>query len=266
MVRFLHISDTHITADPALTLYGHHPASNLRGLVEAINALPYPLDFVLHSGDVTDDGKLDSYQAAKALLAPLKLPIYYLSGNHDNAAILQRELLGITQPNERYDQAFVIGGVQFVALDSMGLVQPGGYLTDSQLAGLNGFCAPDGPPLALLIHHQPLPLGIPWLDEVISMPSAMILSNHDAFWQTIRPAAQRLRGVFFGHIHRSTQSVREGVLFSSAPSTFGQLKTWPDLRQPQPAPEEAAGYCLVTIEQDQTFVQQYTFARPVGEF
>jgi len=141
---------------------------------------------------------------------------------------------------------------------------PGGHLTDEQLSWLGGYCAPDGPPLVITLHHEPLPLDVPWLDEITTMASPMLLDNHTAFWEAIHPAAKRLRAVLFGHIHRSTQSVREGVLFSSAPSACAQLKTWPGLRAPTPAPEEAPGYCLVTIYPDRTLIQQYTFVWPVG--
>ncbi len=262
-VRFLHISDTHIKVDPAFTLYGHRPYDALKQLVATINALPYAFDFILHTGDVVDDGFPESYTSAKSLLSELHAPIYYLSGNHDNARTLQRDLLGIETPAERYDQAFTVGGVQFVALDSMGLGEgPGGHLTETQLAWLRSYCTPDGPPLVVALHHQPLTLDVPWLDQVTMMPSAMIVDNHAAFWDAIRPAAKRLRAVLFGHIHRSTQTVQEGILFSSAPSAVAQLKTWPELRAPQSAPEEAPGYCLVTIYPDRTLIQQYTFALP----
>src|SRR5579859_7313291 len=95
-LRFLHISDTHIRADPAFTLYGHQPYAALKQLVATINALPYPFDFVLHTGDVVDDGQADSYATARSLLNQLRVPIYYLSGNHDDAKLLQRELVGGT--------------------------------------------------------------------------------------------------------------------------------------------------------------------------
>ena len=263
MVRFLHITDSHLRGDSTYSHYGHPPEGSLRQLVQNINALPFSFDFILHSGDVVDDEQPDSYANAKAILSALRAPIHYVVGNHDNARLLQQTLVGIATPAPRYDYAFEQGGVQFVGLDSTSLhEQPGGELTSEQLDWLAGYCQPDGLPLAIFVHHLPLPLAVPWLDEVITMPSAMIISNHAAFRAVLRPAAQRLRGVFFGHIHRSSQSVEHGILYSSAPSTFGQLRTWPEMRAPEPSPEEAPGYCLVTIDAGRTIVQQYTFARP----
>lgn len=261
-VRFLHITDTHISADQSFSAYGHRPYDNLKQLIAIINELPYTVDFILHTGDVVEDGSAAAYQEARRLLADLRPPVYYVAGNHDHAPDLQRVLLGIDQPKERYDYVFEVGGVRVVVLDSRGKMDPGGELTDDQLIWLRDLCTPDGPPQVIAIHHEPLVLDVPWLDEITFMPTPMLVSNHAQFMDAVRPAKDRLRGVFFGHIHRSTQTVQEGILFSSAPSTYGALKTYPNLREALPAPEEAPGYCLVTIDEGRTIIQQYTFARP----
>ncbi len=269
MVRFIHITDTHIAAAEDFMSYGHSPLANLQRLVATLNALPYPFDFVLHTGDVTEDGSAAAYRRAKNVLSELHAPIRYLAGNHDDALVMQRELLGVDAPLERYDYAFEAGGVQFVMLDSRGPVQPGGQLSTGQLAWLSEFCTPAGPPLVIALHHEPLPLDVPWLDAAppaspesldASEKPAMLLGNSGEFLEAIAGARGRLRGVFFGHIHRAFQVWRDGILFSSAPSSFGQLKTWPGLREAQPAPEEAPGYCLVTVDEHHTIVQQYTFS------
>jgi 3',5'-cyclic-AMP phosphodiesterase len=190
----------------------------------------------------------------------LRVPIYYVVGNHDDSAELQRTLAGIDEPQDRYDYAFESGGVQFVVLESNGPVAPGGDIQSRQLEWLSQYVAPDGPPLVIALHHPPMSLDVPWLDEVITMSSSMLIANSEQFLHVIRPARERLRGVFFGHVHRSFQVWQDGMLFSSAPSASAQLKTWPGLRKPAPAPEEAPEYCLVTVDGNRTIVQQYSFA------
>ncbi len=261
-VSFIHLTDTHITADPTFANYGHRPYDNLKQLIATINALPFPFDFVLHTGDVVNDGSIEAYQQAKHLFSDLRAPIYYLAGNHDHAPDLQRVLLNIESPLDRYDYTFEMGSVQFVMLDSRGSIDPGGELRADQLARLAEICTSDGLPLVIALHHEPVLLDVPWLDEMTFMPSPMLVSNYAQFMDAIRPARERIRGVFFGHIHRGIQVQQDGLLFSSAPSVFGQLKAWPNLREVIPSPEEPGGYCLVTIEEQRTLIQQYTFARP----
>ena len=261
MVRFLQISDSHIGPDPAFMTCGHNPLRELRELVAVINALPFPFDFILHTGDVVDEPSSVSYDLARSILATLRAPIYYLPGNHDSGVSMQRALLGWKDPQERFDQSFSIGGVQFLLLDSRGDIQPGGELKPAQLEWLASACTAEGPPFVIALHHPPLTLNVPWLDTDSAMEVPMLLSNREAFIETIKPARSRLRGVFFGHVHRAFQVMEDGILFASAPSIFGQLKTWPDLTAPMLAEEEAGGYCLVTIEKHRTIVQQYSFAR-----
>jgi Icc protein len=263
MVCFIHISDTHIAADQAFANYGHRPYDNLQRLIEVINALPFDYDFVLHTGDVAEYGAQQDYEQAKTLLGGLHPPIHYLVGNHDHAIPMQRVLLGDDEPKPRLDYAFELGGVQFVMLDSTGPIDPGGLLTAPQLEWLRGYCTPKGPPLVVALHHLPFELGVRWLDTPTFSAASMLLENPADLVQTLLPARERLRGVFFGHIHRSVQMFHDGILFSSAPSTFGEIKTWPGLLKPSSAPEEAPGYCVVTVDEHATKIQQYTFSRPL---
>src|SRR5258705_3517838 len=98
-LTFVHLSDTHISTDPE---YGKHhtPHSANAGaeaLVKAVNALPFHIDFILHTGDVVYDPVAEAYLTARDILSQLKYPVYYLSGNHDSGAELQRILLGRTE-------------------------------------------------------------------------------------------------------------------------------------------------------------------------
>jgi 3',5'-cyclic AMP phosphodiesterase CpdA len=75
--RFVQITDTH---------FG--PPANLRqarSVVQAINALPMEIDFVVVTGDIHADN-IASAQARKKVaetLGKLEMPVHYLPGNHD---------------------------------------------------------------------------------------------------------------------------------------------------------------------------------------
>jgi Icc protein len=265
-VRFIHVTDSHIAPDPGYTNYGHAPYANLVALVDAINALPFPVDFVLHNGDVVQDHGEAAYRLAGSVLARLRLPVHYVAGNHDDADLLQRVLLGRTAPKPRFDYVVNIAGVDLAVFDSRSPKNPAGTLTDDQLAELRRICSPQGPPLVIAIHHPPLPLDSTWLDEgwttsVRTYPN-MLLDRGEEFQDAVAPARERLRGVFFGHVHRAFQVMHRGVLYASAASSFGQLLTWPDLATPDPAPAEPAGFSLVTITGDRTIIRQHSLPRP----
>jgi 3',5'-cyclic AMP phosphodiesterase CpdA len=265
-VRFVHVTDSHIAPDPAFTNYGHAPYANLVSVVEAINSLPFAVDFVLHTGDVVQDRSDAAYRLAGSVLARLRPPIHYVAGNHDDADILQHVLLRKAPTGPRFDYQLESGGVLVAVLDSRGPHDPSGTLSDEQLADLRRLCSPEGPPLVIAIHHPPIALDTKWLDEGWTVPGGrvtdMLLDRAREFQDAVAPARERLRGVFFGHVHRAFQVMHRGILYASAASSFGQLLTWPGQEEPEPSPAEPAGFSLVTITGDRTIVRHHSLPRP----
>lgn len=261
-MRFIHITDTHIAEDPAFISHGHSPLQRLEMLVQAINALTFPIDFVLHTGDLAEDRSEGAYVLAQRVLARLHPPIHYVAGNHDDADILQTIMLGRAPSGPRFDYMLSFAGVTIALCDSRGPNDPAGTLTDDQLDWLRALCLPEGPPLVLAVHHPPLPLDSLWLDvgwTTATGPGfSMLLDRGPEFLDAIEPARDRIRGVFFGHVHRAFQVVRRGILFSSAPSGFAQFHTWPDQELPKAAATEPAGFSIVTIDADRTTVRHHS--------
>jgi 3',5'-cyclic AMP phosphodiesterase CpdA len=268
MLRFVHISDSHIST-PDYANYGHRSYPNLAAVINAINALPFSVDFVLHTGDVAQNGTAEEYALAKPLLATSRFPIYYANGNHDDCEQLQRALLGIQTPSARYDYTFSAHGAQIAVFDSADRQGHTGILLDSQLEALRALCTSEGAPLIIVLHHPPVPLDATWIDHGWSVPDrppygTMLLANWQAFQAAIAPARERLRGVFFGHIHHAHQVWHNGVFYCAAPSTFGQLASFPEQRLPQPTPEQPAAFNLVTVDGAQVTVRQCAVARPAA--
>ncbi|MFQ3534359.1 MAG: metallophosphoesterase [Aggregatilineales bacterium] len=263
-MRFIHISDTHLGKTPDFTYNGFNSYRHLEKVVETINSLPFSVDFVLHSGDVTEYGSSEEYALVRRLLERLRFPIRYAVGNHDNSALLQSALLGVESPSGRYDQTFTVNGVQVVILDTNNGFVPNGILTERQLTDLRALCTPEGVPLIIALHHPPVPLDTPWIQEGWASFGfrSMLLEQGEAFCAAIAPARERLRGVFFGHIHRAFQVQRDGVFYCSAPSTVIQFAAYPEQRDPKPVPEEPPAFALVTVNEAQVTVRQYALTRP----
>ena len=174
-LHFVHISDTHINPDPNyVSKYGSYSSIvGARALVDQINSLPVAPDFVLHTGDVVYDPYPEAYETAREVLSKLRYPVYYLAGNHDEGAALQRGLLGRKDGEvaDRLHYEFEVKGVQFVCVDSNGPAEPPrGYVTEDQLAWLEGICAAEDPrPLVVAVHHNVPKVATPWLDEYMGV-------------------------------------------------------------------------------------------------
>lgn len=263
-MRFVHITDTHINPDPAYNVPEAviRPTPAAIELVKRVNALPFQPDFILHTGDVVYDPDENAYVSAREILAPLKAPVYYLPGNHDQAAGLQRVLLGRSEALDPFDYEFEVNGVQVVCVDSNRPVDdpslPQGLVSEAQLAWLRQVCRPDDPrPLVVAVHHNVLPTGT-WFWDTF-----MRLKNGEAFHAALLPARDRVRGVFSGHVHQGTDTVRDGILYVTAPSSWYQLANHPQQQGVVADMDASPGFNIVTVTQTQTYIQRYRYPYPV---
>jgi Icc protein len=260
LLRFAHISDTHITPDLTYSKpYAQYPPLvGAQALVKAINALPVELDFILHTGDVIYDPFPEVYATAQALFEPLKAPLYYVAGNHDDLEGIQKHLMDWDDIQDYPYYEVDIDGVQLVVVDSNAPAEsPAGNVSADQLEWLNAICTDDSDtrPLIIATHHQPLPSGTPWLDDWMRM------ENGEVFHGIVAQAHHRLRGVFHGHIHQQTQTFRDGVLYSSVGSPWCQFfsVTMPHNDTVIPDFASKPSFNIVTLTSEQTFIKQYSF-------
>ncbi len=270
-LHFVHVSDTHLLhpsqqkdfsgISPDLALYveqiqalPYSPTHALEALIREVNALPFAVDFVLHTGDVSAEVDSD-YEFIAGLLEQIRWPQIYLPGNHDHSE-------GVEQWLSRRAAGpvceYKVKGVQIVCLDSARYgANHAGWLDDAQLETLRRICtADDDRPLIVATHHHPIPVDVPWLD-------ALSLRNGAALHEVLLMAHQRLRGVFFGHIHHSIDIVRDGILYSAAPSAAYQFVAWPGQEQAALDLAEDPGFNVVTVTAEQTFVRHHRYRIPL---
>ncbi|WP_297417689.1 metallophosphoesterase [Thermococcus sp.] len=89
MLRIAHISDTHITGGEAYKSYAYDL------IVNEINRGSF--DFVIHTGDITNQGLREEYERASYELKKIQKPLIVLPGNHDVRNVgyeLFEELIG----------------------------------------------------------------------------------------------------------------------------------------------------------------------------
>ena len=244
LLHFVHVSDTHIHPDPAYGLEnaGKSALAGARALVERLNNLPFSPSFILHTGDVAADPLPGIDEAVRSVLAGLKHPIRFLGGNHDPEHF----------PRE---QEFELNGVHFVCIDSNGPAEPPrGFVPESELSRLRRVCASDDErPLVIATHHNVLPVGAPWYDDFMRM------TNGEEFHRALLPARERIRGVFFGHVHQDIETLRDGILYSAVSSSWCQFHTWPGQPLTVHDREAQPGFNVVTISKDQTTIRRHRF-------
>jgi len=145
---FVHIADTHIKPDGAYS-------ANLSAIIDEINKLSPA--FVLHGGDQTEMGFTEHFSAYRKSIAPLRAPIYNISGNHE-AKWSNWGRSGVSQfLDQQPYYSFDYNGIHFIGLDTSIWLAHHGTLDRSQLEWLK--CDLDSTghnrPIVLFYHHCP---------------------------------------------------------------------------------------------------------------
>ena len=267
-IYFVHISDSHIGPDKEFESGGRNPYENLTRLLGALKALPKKPDFVIHTGDVAT-GRQDilgdpaSYRLADEQFAQLGLPLYYAGGNHDDPAEVLKLEMGEKSAIMEADEpivfySFAVGSEKFVVLHSQGPheeVGAGGKLPEGQLDFLQGQLA-EGARTTIFLHHCPMDLDSAWFRGRVDMVDGldlhrMLLSHRDS-----------VRGVFFGHIHRAAQIVKDGIHYCSVGSPYSGLNYWPDETETDVDPASPLPYNFVTLTEEATIIKEHSVSLP----
>jgi 3',5'-cyclic AMP phosphodiesterase CpdA len=251
--KFIHLTDTHVVGPPH-HLYGSDPRLRLAQAVASINAEHGDARHVVITGDLTHWGDQDAYDAFSQGIEALNMPVVLMMGNHDAT-----EAFIETFPDAPMDQnGFVQSSLQtehglMLFLDtSMIGTHAGGYCQRRQdwlSAQLdNSTC-----PVFLFMHHPPFAVGIAGMDAIMMQDAA-------AFWEILAPHQNRIRHLFFGHLHRTLYGNWRGISFSCMPGLNHQVML--DLNA---APEIIHGnlqppaYGVVLVSEDQLLVHQHAY-------
>jgi hypothetical protein len=231
-LHFVQISDSHIGFNR-----GANPdvVGTLQAAIAKINAAGEPPAFVLHTGDLTQLSKPQEFDTLQQLLADLRVPVFYVPGEHDvssDAGKAYRERFGKNTLGDGW-YSFDHSGTHFVGLVNV---------VDLKMHGLGS-----------LGEAQ-----LRWLDDDlrrIKSSTPVVVFAHIPLWSlypewgwgtedSARALALLKRfgsvSVLNGHIHQTMQKVEGHVTFHTAMSTAF----------PQPAPGTAAAPGPLTVPAD----------------
>ncbi|MCK0102745.1 phosphodiesterase [Pseudohalocynthiibacter sp. F2068] len=214
MTTILQISDTHIVPEGALVSERLETSGALSRLISRINTIQDQIgsiDVVLVSGDLSDDGSVQSYERFKALLAPLDLPIHVVPGNHDAREPMRGAFADHLPTDGPLNWIERVGDLVLIGLDTLVEGFGHGTLSPQTLSFLeDALSKAKGAPVLLAMHHPPFPSDIDFMDKIG-------LTNSHAFRDIVSDHAGALR-IVCGHIHSMMVTDVGGHIAISAPS------------------------------------------------
>jgi len=216
-LRLIQITDTHLYRDPAGALLGLKTQDSFAKVVDLIASQQPDPDWIIATGDITQDSTPQAYQHFADTMARLPAPFCWIPGNHDN-----RETMVSTPA---FKAAFLervqLGNWQIIMLDTSVPGEVHGLLSEHELAHLEKSLASvdtdDSLQHSLVcLHHNPIPGTAGWMQD-IGLHNAQALLDILARYDSVR-------GVVYGHIHQTLDFEAHNLRFFCTPSTCIQFK------------------------------------------
>lgn len=215
-IRILQITDPHLFADPNGTLLGVNTAQSFQAVIDAILESGFNYDFILATGDLTQDHNSDSYFRFAEMMHALTKPVFWVEGNHDLSEM--KEILS-PHPHIRSEKHILAGdNWQLFLLNSQVFGLPHGNLNPYQLEWLNYKLGGDNAKknTMIVMHHNILPTHSSWLDQH-SLRSLRELED-------VLSPYKNVKAIVHGHIHQEVDDLWNGIRVLSTPSTCIQFK------------------------------------------
>lgn len=213
-LRFVQISDLHVFGDKNHALLGVNTLESLEAVLNRLRIDPVQPDFILLTGDLSQDESEAAYRAIADKMKTFPVPVYWIPGNHDDPKKMSHVFPCENISNLKH---IVLEHWHLILLDTKKPHAVEGYLDETQLRFLQ-HCLDMYPEhkAIVVLHHHPIPVGCKWLDR-------LGLTNADDLWK-ILARYPHAKTILFGHVHQECVGEKNGVKYFSAPSTCIQFK------------------------------------------
>lgn len=253
-MKIIHISDIHLTI-PGEEMGGLDPHARFADALAHVAQHHADAARIVITGDLAHWGEQGAYEALKAALADVTIPVRLMIGNHDDRATF----LTVFSDHPVDAQGFVnhaetVDGVRLLYLDSVGHKTHAGHFCAARRAWLEAELAA-AERARLFLHHNPMPVGLPAEDKI-----ALVAEDQAPFKAIVQAYADRIDYIHFGHVHAPIHGRFAGIPFASVPSTGNQ--SLPDLAETEllKGAPMAPAYFVLLINGDDTVIHQIPFA------
>ena len=210
-MKFLQFTDLHLT-EPGRLLGGRDPQVNFARALEHAMENNSDVEAIFLTGDLSETGNVADYRLLREMIADLSVPVHATIGNHD-----RRDTFLSVFPEHGNADGFVQSraplseGVALM-LDTHDTDMHAGSFCETRAAWLAAQLAQDDAPVWLFLHHHPVPTHEPYIDNII-------LRDRARLGAVIAPHRDRIRHIFFGHIHAPLAGSFHGIPVSASRGT-----------------------------------------------
>ena len=211
-MNIVQITDLHIVKDKEGKINNFNTFQAASEVVRHVAKHQKNIDYLILTGDISDDGTPESYENLREILSPVEHKVLFIPGNHDSLENLNNFRNSISGDNK-----FIIEDSEWIIFmfDTKKHNSPNGQLKTDEIDSCIRII--DKNPqknVIMFLHHHPIMIGSASMDKMIIENAYLLLDivkNND-----------RVKGVFWGHIHNVYESKLNQALLLSTPSTCFQ--------------------------------------------
>ena len=203
-MKIIQLSDLHICGTPDQPPLDRR--KRLRQCIRSINAHHADADYCILTGDLADDGSMESYAALGEIVGELAVPVLMTIGNHDLRGNFQRSFPSIPRDENGFTQYAVdAGDIRLLVLDTVAEGKIYGWLCPKRLEWLDRQLADAGSrDVYVFMHHPAFPIGLRHHEKIALVQSAEFARMCEKYGN--------VRRIFAGHVHAEA-NVRTGNLY-----------------------------------------------------
>jgi 3',5'-cyclic-AMP phosphodiesterase len=201
------MTDIHIGFDPE-ELPEELNLRRFRATLARLLGGPNKPDMLVVSGDITDNGDIESFEDAAALLAGCTFPVWPMVGNHDSREGLFHAFPQVVGEGGFAHYAVEAGGLRLLLLDTLELGRHGGAFCEARAAWLSReLAAHTDTPTVIFMHHPPVVSGVDWMDPA---PDEEWIARFGGAVEGHR----QILAIHCGHLHRPIATTFRGIPLS----------------------------------------------------
>ena len=206
-MRIAQVSDCHLPASADVLYRGISAYKNLELILAKV--ADFSPDLLLATGDLSEDASPSSYSALKRYFDTLGVDVLPVPGNHDEPQQVASIFPGSPVENLEVSDH---GEWQIIRLNSCIDARPEGRVTEENLEQLATLLRENPTrPRLLVLHHQPVLVGSPWIDKYRLQNPLELMS--------LVAACDGVKAVLWGHVHQAYSAQHGDTSLLAGPSS-----------------------------------------------
>lgn len=216
-MKIIQITDMHLFCETGKTLFDYNTYNGLQAVVDYVHRHERAVDAVLLTGDISQDETEASYVLALEQVKRLGVPVYWVQGNHDDRACMSSVFA--REPRVYPADQLFVSGWKCIVVDTIVTGEDGGYLTNEERCRVESLLTQAREQqlsVVLIMHHHPVAVGTPLLDDCM-------LGNGNELLQVVDQYPE-VRAMICGHAHNDYLLRHKHCHIDVAPATCFQWK------------------------------------------